>query len=507
MKIMTPNKFNFGPQNLIYYGITIDYITISIAELTSVSDLKIIATEIFNKYNLNTRYNFNERDPKIKLIVTASAAGDIHAAFRNCWGVQSCQLRFAGVSSRVIYNFICGRQFDWEIFENYTFNISRIDIARDCAFVDENLARNFFKVTNEHLESQRISYSYKYPKLAIGERTNRHGNGQFLRIYHKNKSQVLRFELELKKYKTRRLMKLFLSSDVDSIEKVLINEYSDGIKKFIPLESYCMQWFLDLLRKKNSVNLNMEQFRNLGYLKQQFALDENVKISRSEYTFRVIQLFVFLQGENANFIPDMDNNYSIRTFPLIDFIKFTGGDFRSSYQRNKYKILLLSLQANLNPFVQPYVTKYHIGLEQASPIRTIRIYKNKRLKGSLVVEIWVLKLLHEYTQPFKFPILLFQAKTVNEIEVKVRLLIALTSVDREKYLNLRGLFDASPSNRDKQEMKLLIINLLKLLEENGIIESKYEIKKLNKKGITRVTNELTLGSFSHAEIIKFYEVL
>jgi hypothetical protein len=96
----------------------------------------------------------------------------------------------------------------------------------------------------------------------------------------------------------------------------------------------------------------------------------------------------------------------------------------------------------------------------------------------LITKVWLVEKLFYYNYPFYLPNLFQQKLTKYQLEVRFKLFQFFTSVSIEKEIYLEDLFKSYSSvlnNQQKTQIKKSLIELVKLLEEYYLIESKYKI--------------------------------
>jgi hypothetical protein len=123
----------------------------------------------------------------------------------------------------------------------------------------------------------------------------------------------------------------------------------------------------------------------------------------------------------------------------------------------------------------------------------------------LIGKVWLVEELFFYNYPFYIPNFFQQKLTKHELEVRFKLFQVFSSVSIEKEIFVQEFFKSYPSvldNKQKTKVKKCFIELVKILEEYDLIESKY---KTISKGILHHTQELTPRNISEGFVI--YEKL
>ena len=123
----------------------------------------------------------------------------------------------------------------------------------------------------------------------------------------------------------------------------------------------------------------------------------------------------------------------------------------------------------------------------------------------MIAKVWLVEELFYYNYPFYLPNIFQQKLTKYELEVRFKLFQVFTSVSIEKEIYLEDFFKSYPSvlnNQQKTKLKKCFIELVQILENSGLIESKY---KIIFKGILHETQTLTSRNISEGFVI--YEKL
>jgi hypothetical protein len=123
----------------------------------------------------------------------------------------------------------------------------------------------------------------------------------------------------------------------------------------------------------------------------------------------------------------------------------------------------------------------------------------------LMANVWVVEDLFYYQHPFILPDFFRQKLTKSELEVRLKLIQIFTSVSIEKVIDIKSFFNSyssTLSNQQKTKIKKSFLELIKVLEEHQLIESKY---KIISKGRFLDASELTIKNISEGFI--FYERL
>ncbi len=122
-----------------------------------------------------------------------------------------------------------------------------------------------------------------------------------------------------------------------------------------------------------------------------------------------------------------------------------------------------------------------------------------------MANVWVVEDLFYYQHPFILPDFFRQKLTKSELEVRLKLIQIFTSVSIEKVIDIKSFFNSYSStlnSQQKTKIKKSFLEVVKILEEHQLIESKY---KIISNGRLLDASKLTIKNISEGFI--FYEKL
>jgi len=217
-----------------------------------------------------------------------------------------------------------------------------------------------------------------------------------------------------------------------------------------------------------------------------------------------LNLILFL-----NYAQDLDckreylGNVSYRcvVFKLRDFLKDQDPNLKltNQYQLGKLKEFFQKLQTGL--YVAPFNDDNFQSLVVIPQVKFERCPREKYLMAN----VRVVEDLFYYQHPFILPDFFQQKLTKSELEVRLKLIQMFTSVSIEKVIDIKSFlksYSSTLSNQQKTKIKKSFIELIKVLEDHQLIESKYKILS---EGRFLHASELTTKNISEGFI--FYEKL
>jgi hypothetical protein len=229
---------------------------------------------------------------------------------------------------------------------------------------------------------------------------------------------------------------------------------------------------------------------------------------QKEQFFKLIQLLSFLRtlGYSRQFL---DNQaYCVVKFAVRDFIGFTGGDMKSTYQRTKALKFLTSLQ-ELKPLIQKFSNEeFRRSVMFPYLIPYLKLKKQNR---KWTVTLAVGEEFDFYPYPFLFPNSFLICKNKYDLEIKLQLIESFSTVELEKKLLVkRFLNQFYGPNKDLAKIKKQLIDSFFILKDSQLIENKFSL--ISKNGSsnevrlrTGKIESLSPGMLSKSESLSFWE--
>jgi hypothetical protein len=180
----------------------------------------------------------------------------------------------------------------------------------------------------------------------------------------------------------------------------------------------------------------------------------------------------------------LDNQaYCVIEFAVMDFIGFTGGDMKSTYQRTKALKFLTSLQ-ELKSLIQKFSN------EEFRRSMMFPYLKLKKQNRKWTVTLAIGEEFYFYQYPFLFPNSFVICKNKYDLEIKLQLIENFSTVKLEKKLLVKRLVKRflnqfSVLNKDLVKIKKQLIDSFFILKDFQLIENKFSL--ISKNGLS---NEL-----------------
>ena len=247
--------------------------------------------------------------------------------------------------------------------------------------------------------------------------------------------------------------------------------------------------------KKSETNLNSLVS---SYLRKG-CLDSFVQ---KKQFFKLIQLLSFIRSleYSKQFIDDQV--YYVMEFAVMEFISFTGGNAKSTYQRTKALEFLSSLQ-NINPLIQKFSNE---EFRRSVMFPYVKLKKqNKRWTVTMAIgeELYF----HQY--PFVFPDYLLTYQNKYDLEIKLQLIESFSTVELEKRFAVKNFLNRfSVPNKDLTKIKKELINLFSRLKDSQLIENKFRLTfKNGSYSKLRQIENLSPRMLSKSESLSFWEII
>jgi hypothetical protein len=364
----------------------------------------------------------------------------------------------------------------------------------------------------ENLVVDYISFNitgYKDPKPITTYLFDSFGFNSVMKENFKGKSEDLIFKIT-NKYKV---------SFVKSTYNPESNSYWTGMT--VKFSGENGKYFYSLIRRQlidwcsfdlsctNLGRFDLYYFRkskpNLNSLVNSYLKKGNLEdFVQKEQFFKLIQLLSFLRtlGYSRQFL---DNQaYCVLEFAVMDFIGFTGGDMKSTYERTKALKFLTSLQ-DLKPLIQKFSN------EEFRRSVMFPYLKLKKQNRKWTVTLAVVEEFYFYQYPFLFPNSFLICNNKYDLEIKLQLIESFSTVELEKKLLVkRFLNQFSVPNKDLAKIKKQLIDSFFILKDFQLIENKFSL--ISKNGSsnklrhrTEKIESLSPGMLFKSESLSFWE--
>jgi hypothetical protein len=350
---------------------------------------------------------------------------------------------------------------------------------------------------------------YKDPKPITTYLFDSFGFNSVMKENFKGKSEDLIFKIT-NKYKV---------SFVKSTYNPESNSYWTGMR--VKFSGENGKYFYSLIRRQlidwcsfdlsctNLGRFDLYYFRkskpNLNSLVNSYLKKGNLEdFVQKEQFFKLIQLLSFLRtlGYSRQFL---DNQaYCVLEFAVMDFIGFTGGDMKSTYERTKALKFLTSLQ-DLKPLIQKFSN------EEFRRSVMFPYLKLKKQNRKWTVTLAVVEEFYFYQYPFLFPNSFLICNNKYDLEIKLQLIESFSTVELEKKLLVkRFLNQFSVPNKDLAKIKKQLIDSFFILKDFQLIENKFSL--ISKNGSsnklrhrTEKIESLSPGMLFKSESLSFWE--
>lgn len=291
---------------------------------------------------------------------------------------------------------------------------------------------------------------------------------RYYRIYEK--FQHLRFELEMRQGCLKNCRHSFFSYSFEEFEEELVEIFLGEFEDLCPGDSKYSFWLLNSLRRNSS----LPKLKDLssGMSKAIFS-PYNLSFSEDlESAFNSLQLVSFLQKGDIQKDLSLANsiNLAIVRFAIIDFLKFTGKNSRSTYYREK----ALSFFKNLLDLIKPL--KIEIDEDKFVAFHFCHwVYLEKR-NNTWFVELKIAANILASVYPYTLPQILLIYKKNSELAIKSQFIESFNTKNSWKEFEIEKTYkNISLSDLEIKKRHTNIINILKVLENEKEIESEIQI--------------------------------
>lgn len=218
--------------------------------------------------------------------------------------------------------------------------------------------------------------------------------------------------MEIKKNQIKQVSNFLFSNEIEHFEEILTKHFYTHSKKLLKLNDSYTDWLIKYLRKNHKPISSLVT----SYFKKEktTTLSENVKI------FNLLQFLSFTRTKKHTEKKIYDQIYCLIEFTLKDYIEFSGVNRINQYQRNKFIKILYTFQET-KPWLT-YFTDTHFQSLLVFPYLNIQKQGN-----SWVVKVGVSKLLYDYYYPFSFPNTFLTYQNTYDLQIKVKLIQAISS--------------------------------------------------------------------------------
>lgn len=368
------------------------------------------------------------------------------------------------------------------------------------------------KFQSENLVVDYISFNitgYKDPKPITTYLFDSFGFNSVMKENFKGKSEDLIFKIT-NKYKVSFVKSTYNPESNSYWTGMTVKFSGENGKYFYSLiRRQLIDWCIFDLSCTNLGRFDLYYFRkskpNLNSLVSSYLKKGNLEdFVQKEQFFKLIQLLSFLRtlGYSRQFL---DNQaYCVLEFAVMDFIGFTGGDMKSTYERTKALKFLTSLQ-DLKPLIQKFSN------EEFRRSVMFPYLKLKKQNRKWTVTLAVVEEFYFYQYPFLFPNSFLICNNKYDLEIKLQLIESFSTVELEKKLLVkRFLNQFSVPNKDLAKIKKQLIDSFFILKDFQLIENKFSL--ISKNGSsnelrhrTEKIESLSPGMLFKSESLSFWE--
>ena len=243
--------------------------------------------------------------------------------------------------------------------------------------------------------------------------------------------------------------------------------------------------------KKSETNLNSLVS---SYLRKD-CLDSFVQ---KKQFFKLIQLLSFIRSLEYSKQFINDQVYYVIEFTVMEFISFTGGNAKSTYQRTKALEFLTSLQ-DIKPLIQKFSNN---EFRRSVMFPYLKLTKQNR-RWTIIMAIE--KEFYFYQYPFFFPNSFLIYKNKYDLEIKLQLIEGFSQVELKKIFPVKKCLNQfSVSNKDLTKIKKQLIDSFLELKDYELIENKFILTFKNGSLNKEITN-LSPGRLSRSKSLYFLE--
>jgi len=486
----------------------VDYITLNIS-IEGQVDPKAIGEFLF-LYGFNSKVLEHEDAESEKLFFNKNYEVILIKSYYNpkedrFW--NGIIARFPSFNGKYFYNLLKQNRIKFEFFPvaDRDIRLGRLDLCYCFHFSLPELGkrsdiRKFFsnckkKFLSKH-SSQKVSIARKSLKLTAPVRKKAK---RYYRIYEK--INHLRFELEMRQECFKYCRNSFFSYSFEEFEDELLEIFLGEFEDLCPGDSKYSFWLVDRLRRK----LSLPKLKDLSSgMSKAIISPYNLSFSKDlESSFKCLQLVSFLQrGEVQKDLSFANSvNIAIVEFAITDFLKFTGKNPRTTYNREKamsffenlLKLEPLKRKINDNRFV--FFTFCHwLALEKRNNIWFVEL----RIAANILSSVY----------PYTLPNILLIYKKKSDLAIKYQFIESFNTKIAWKEFEIDKTYkNISLSYLEIKKRHTNIINILKKLEDEKEIESNVWIYSKEKGNQSIEIQNLTPNILKNNNKIFFRESL
>ena len=509
---MKQNKLSFESERLV-----VDYLSFNI---TDCKDPGRIANYLSDSFGFNSVVKETFQGKSEDLIFKITNGYKV-SFIKSTYNPESNShwtgliVRFSGKNGEYFYSLVQKKLIDWSIFDLSCTNIGRLDLYyfRKSKSTDQHdLLELFMENSCEKVnaKSKRKKASWKRTSRGLIMRIGNRSNSNYYRVYEKTKKinhdvydemdRGVEFELELKNQLIKSFQKFLFKNHIEEFEGRLVEHFYKYSKKSFVLDTCYTDWLQIGLRKIVSTKKSETNFNFLvsSYLRKD-CLDSFVQ---KKQFFKLIQLLSFIRSleYSKQFIDDQV--YYVMEFAVMDFISFTGGNAKSTYQRTKALEFLTSLQ-DIKPLIQKFSNN---EFRRSVMFPYLKLTKQNK-RWTIIMAIG--EEFYFYQYPFFFPNSFLIYKNKYDLEIKLQLIESFSQVELEKKLLVKELLNQfCVSNKDLTKIKKQLIDSVSRLKDSGLIENEFSLTFKNVSlNETKKIEDLSPGLLSKSESLSFWEKL
>lgn len=507
---MNQHKLTFESEKLV-----VDYISFNITDCT---DPLTIATYLSNSFGFNSvvRETFQGKDEDLIFEIT----NEYKVSFiKSTYSPESHSywtgftVRFSGKNGEYFYSLVQKKSIDWSIFDLTRTNIGRFDLYyfRESKSADQDEPPELFmknsckKISSEF---RRKESSWNDSKKGLIMKIGNRPNSNYYRVYQKRKKIThdvyddmnygLEFEMELKNQLIQSFQKLLFNNHLGEFEAGLVEHFYKYSAKIFVLDTCYTDWLQIGLRKmvsnqKSKINLN---FLVSSYLKKNDFY--SFSFAEKKQFFKLIQFLSFMQNLKCSKQFLNDQAYCVVEFTVIDFMLFTGGNIKSTYQRTKALEFLTSLQD-----LKPLIRKFSDNEFRRSVIFPYLKLTKQGRQWNIIMAIG--EDFYYYQYPFLFPNSFIVYKNKYDLQIKFQLIEAFSQIELKKKFPVEEFLNQfSISNKDLTKVKNQLIDSLLILKDSKLIRDEFLLIPKNGSSSKVVVN-LSSALISRSKYIYFWE--
>jgi hypothetical protein len=210
----------------------------------------------FNCFSCDQKIGTTNKKPYLNLVNPSYKLEMVFLFNANPVNRNTILIQFSGLNAHHFYQILKNQKFNWEIFDLNNLHLGRIDISyiRSNKIIEESNLLLFFRKSEE-------KFKMRYPKsspqvigttLALGTRTG----DFFLRVYSPN-NYSLKFELEIKKYKSKQLTPFLIHNSFVDFEHSIVEFFFRYLKIALVFDTCYTDWLILRLRDTKKPNTHL----------------------------------------------------------------------------------------------------------------------------------------------------------------------------------------------------------------------------------------------------------